>query len=393
MKHILRKPLFPFVSLGLLVFSICFMTLFQQSILDNQAAVDDMYNNVRLTFQVLPGASANGELKLRNKTVTKLQEIEAITDYFYYIECPYSLRYPIQLANYANIYGTNDLSFFAEERGIKITLGSGWTEDAIIRPGEGSSIPCVLEINLASVLGVDIGDTFVIAPNADEEVDPETAPSMEMVVAGTFEDEEGFVDLYSIITSDASFWSSPGFLYNGRMMEAFCYYRTFHFLTDSVYNRDFQLIKDEINTVLEKDGDFILYSNVRILEQAVRPIEQKIRIQQMLVAPLSILLCIAAAVMSMLLCAGFSNEVFLRLLWGEKRIIVWLKMTGSMILMMVIEGFAALGLVWLICGNNWINWAVRYLIFIAAACLVAISIQQTVFCTKNMVVFYQSKEA
>lgn len=392
MKHILRKPLLPCVLLVLLVFSVCFMTLFQQSILDNQVAVEDMYDNVQLTFQVLPGTSANGELKLRNKTVTKLQKVEGVTDCFYYLECPYSLRSPIQLANYSSVYGTNNLSFFAEERGVNITLGDGWDEDAIIHPEEGGSIPCVLEINLAGVLDVNTGDTFVIAPNADEETDPEVAPSMEMVVAGTFEDEAGLVDLYSIIVSDLSFLGSPGFLYSSPMMESFYYYRTYHFMTDPIYNRDFQMIKDEVNSVLKTDGDFILYSNVRILEQAVRPLEQKIRIQQMLVTPLSILLCVATAVMAVFLCVGFSGEVFLRLLWGEKRIFVWLKMIGSVILLMTIEGLVALGLVWFICGANWIDWAAKYMALIVGTCFVAISIQQTIFCTKNMVVLYQSKE-
>ena len=392
MKHIYRKPLIPCVLLVLLVFSVCFMTLFQQSILDNQEAIEDMYNTVQLTFQILPGTSANGELKLRNKTATKLQNVTGVTDCFYYLECPYSLRSPIQLANYSSVYGTNSLSFLAEELGLNVSLGDGWDEEAIIHPEEGESIPCVLEINLAAVLGVTIGDTFVIAPNADEETDPEAAPSMEMIVAGIFEDEAGLVELYSIIVSDLSFLRNPGFLYNSPMMDSFYYYRTYHFMTDPIYNRNFQMLKDEINAVLKKDGDYILYSNVRILEQAVRPLEQKIRIQQMLVTPLSVLLCVATAVLAVFLCAGFSGEVFLRLLWGEKRICVWLKMIGSVILLMIIEGLISLGLVWFVCGASWINWAAKYMALIVGACFVAISIQQTIFCTKNMVVFYQSKE-
>lgn len=392
MKHILRKPLLPCVLLILLVFSVCFMTLFQQNILDNQAAMEAMYDSVQLKFQVLPGTSSNGELKLRNKTVTKLLALEGVTDHLYYLECPYSLRSPIQLANYSTVYGTNDLSFFSEERGVKITLGEGWSEDSVLRPIDSTGIPCILEINLAGVLGVNPGDTFVIAPNAAEESDPESAPSLEMVVAGTFEDEAGLVDLYSIIVSAESFSSNPGFMYSGPMMESFYYYRTFHFLTDPSYNRNFQAIKDEVNAVLEKDGDYILYSNVRILEQAVRPIEQKIRIQQMLVTPLSILLCIATAVMAVFLCAGFSGEVFLRLLWGEKRWLVWLSMIGSVLLLMVAEGMIALGIVWLVCGAQWINWAAQYMMMIVVLCFVAIAIQQTIFCTKNMVTFYQSKE-
>ena len=392
MRHIFRKPLFPCVLLVLLGFSVCFMTLFQQSILDNQAVVEDMYGNVQLIFQVLPGTSANGELRLRNKTVTKLQKIEGFTDCFYYLECPYSLRDPIKLANYSSVYGTNDLAFFAKERGVKITLGDGWDEEAIVYPMPGENIPCVLETNLADILGVSIGDAFVIAPNADEETDPESAPSMRMVVAGLFENEAGLVDMYSIIVSDLSFIGSSGFLYSSSMIESFYYYRMYNFMTHPKYNRDYRMIKEEIDSVLQTDGDFILYSNVRILEQAVRPLDQKIRIQQMLVIPLSIVLCIAIVIMAVFLCAGFSEDIFLRLLWGEKRSLVWLKIISGVILLMMIEGLAALGLVWGICGANLIDWAAKYIVCIVGLCFISVSIQQTVFCTKNLVAFYQSKE-
>ena len=198
--------------------------------------------------------------------------------------------------------------------------------------------------------------------------------------------------MFSIVVPDESFISNPGFLYNGNMMEAFYYYRAFHFQTDSSYNRNFQPLKEEINSILKKDGDFILYCNARILEQAVRPIEQKIRIQQMLVIPLSIMLCIASAVMTLFLCTSFSGEVFLRLMWGEKRWAVWLQMMGSLILLLTVEGVVALIIVWFVSGIQWITWATQYLVITMGMCFVMTAIQQTIFCSKNLVAFYQSKE-
>ena len=176
------------------------------------------------------------------------------------------------------------------------------------------------------------------------------------------------------------------------MMETFYYYRSFHFQTDTSYNRNCQPIKEEINSILKKDGDFILYCNARILEQAVQPIEQKIRIQQMLVTPLSILLCIAISVMTLLLCAGFSSEVFLRLIWGEKRWAVWLRMMGSLLLLLAVEGTVSLIIVWFVSGDQWILWATQYLLATIGLCTIVAAIQQTVFCSKNLVAFYQSKE-
>ncbi len=392
MKHILRRPLLPCVLLVLLVFSVCFMTIFQQNILDNEASVDAMYNSVQLVFQVLPGTSANGELKLRESTASKLLEVEGVRNCAYYLECPYSLRSPVQIANYSVAYGTNDLSFFSKERGVEITFAEGWDEDSVLNSGESAGIPCILDSNLACVLGVEAGDTFTVAPNAGEDTDPASAPTLTMVAAGTFEDQAGLVDPYSIILSDAFFFGRSGFFYTGTIIESFYYYRTFHFFVDPAYNREFQAIREAARSILEEDGDCILYSNVRILEQAVRPIEQKVRIQQMLVVPLSILLCIAAAVMAVFLCAGFSTEVFLRLLWGERRALVWLKMNGSVLLLTAAEGVVALIIVWLICGVRWIAWAARYMAVIAVACFAAVAIQQTVFCVRNLVAFYQSRE-
>lgn len=392
MKYICRKPLLPSVLLVLMIFSLCFMTLFRQSILDNLLTVDKMYNSIQLTFQVLSGANTDNVLQLKDQTVTSIQAVEGVADCFYYLECPFSMRAPIQVANYSTVYGTNDLNFFSKERDIEITYGDGWDKDSVLIVEQSGVIPCILEVNMAAVMGLKTGDTFVVAPNANEDVDPQSAPSLNMVVAGTFTNNAGLLDYYSVIVSSDTFTGSPGFLYNDSMRESYYYYRTFHFQTNPAYNYDFQTIKDEVTSILNKDGDFILYSNVRILEKAVRPIEQKIRIQQMLVTPLSILLCISVAVMAMLLCSGFSTEILLRLCLGEKRWTVWLRMMSSLILLMVTEGVIALLIVRFVCGTQLILWAMQYLLLNVGLCIIAMAIQLAVFCNKNLVAFYQSKE-
>lgn len=390
MTHIIRKPLIPCVLLVLLIFDVCFLTLFQQNILDDQASVEEMYQSVQLTFQVLAGD--DGELRLKGKTARKILLVEGISDYFYYYECPYSMREPYRIPNCSTVYGVSGLTFFSEERGVQITYGDGWDEKSVLTVSQGAPIPCILELNMANILEVEAGDTFVIAPNAGQDTDPPSAPSLIMVVAGTFADEAGLVDPHSVIVCPATFFTHPGFLYDETMALFFSNYRALHVQIDPPYNRDFQRIKDEINAILKGDGDFILYSNVRILEQAVRPIEQKIHIQQMLVTPLSILLCVASAVVAVLLCTGFSTEVFLRLFLGEKRPVVWLSMTGSLIVLMAAEGAMALLAVWLVSGTGWIAWAARYLLLTVCLCAAAAAVQQAVFCGKNLVAFYQSKE-
>ena len=391
MKHIFRKPLIPGVLFLLLAFGVCFLILFQQNILDDQRSVDEMYSSVQLTFQVLPGA--DGVLRLKSRTARELMSIEGVSRCFYHFECRYSVREPLRLANLSTIYGVNDISFFAGERDLRITYGDGWDEQAVLNPAQDAPVPCILEANLAIILGVEPGDTFVIASNADQNVDLASNPSVTMVAAGTFTDGGGLTDLYGMIVCDRTFVSRPGrFLHNDLMANLAYFYRSFYFQVEPSRNRDFQRIREEANSVLKGAGSFSLYSNARILEQTVRPIEQKIHIQQMLVTPLSILLCIASAVVAVLLCTGFSTEVFLRLFWGEKRPVVWLSMTGSLVVLMAAEGAMALLAVWLVSGTGWIAWAARYLLLTVCLCAAAAAVQQAVFCGRNLVAFYQSKE-
>lgn len=172
MKHIFRKPLIPGVLLLLLTFGVCFLTLFQQNILDDQRSVDEMYNSVQLTFEVFP--SADGLADLRSKTAKKLMEIEGVSRCFYHYECRYSVREPMQMTNLSTLYGVNDITYFAQEQGVQVTYGDGWDEQAVLSlpAKQDDPVPCLLEVNLAAVLGVEPGDTFVAASNPNQDVEP-----------------------------------------------------------------------------------------------------------------------------------------------------------------------------------------------------------------------------
>ena len=67
-------------------------------------------------------------------------------------------------------------------------------------------------------------------------------------------------------------------------------------------------------------------------------------------------------------------------------------MMSSLILLMVTEGVIALLIVRFVCGTQLILWAMQYLLLNVGLCIIAMAIQLVVFCNKNLVAFYQSKE-
>lgn len=67
-------------------------------------------------------------------------------------------------------------------------------------------------------------------------------------------------------------------------------------------------------------------------------------------------------------------------------------MMGALILLIAAEGAVTILIAWLVSGTKWISWAVGYLLLTMCLCVGAAAIQQFVYCGRNLVAFYQSKE-
>jgi len=156
------------------------------------------------------------------------------------------------------------------------------------------------------------------------------------------------------------------------------------------YNREFEALQAAIKEIIGED--YILYTNVRTLKQAVRPLEQKVQLQQMLVMPLCALFALAVGVVIFLMARSFETEIFLRRLWGESKAQVFGEMTASVAVHLIISfGVVALG-IYVICGFSWDIWALKYLLVDIGVCLVAAAVSIAMNCGKNLIITYQARE-
>lgn len=250
---------------------------------------------------------------------------------------------------------------------------------------------CVVDSLLLETLGLSLGDTIVIAPSEGDEVDNEKAPSFVLELVGSYVNNEGAVFPYGLITTNRIFLSSEGrLLYNTNMMEKFCFYRSFMIDIEPVFNREFERIEETLKEIIGED--YILYSNVRVLKQAVRPLEQKVALQEKLVLPLSILFVLASCVVAYLTTISFQTEVFLRLLWGEKRWVVFGKMTTSLCPHLLIAFFVGCFLTWGISGRTIDSWLIGYLVIEVIACLFTAAVANLIVSRQNLIKAYQARE-
>lgn len=392
MKQFIRNPRLPALLLALVIFGTCFMTWFQKSIRDNLQQVDRLYETTQLVFQVLPGEEATSELRINLHKGSRINDLEEVTEYMGMIRCQYSLREPESRPALSTVCGTDNLPLFREANGLTISFGEVWSEENFLGPWE-PGVPCLMEEELCQELALNAGDTFVIAPTNDTS-DPYWAPSLTMVLAGTYADPDASLDAGGLIVPEAIFLADPDtphLLCNSNMMYS-CFYRQFCFLIDPSYNREYQRIQDEAEAILADEGKYTVHTNARTLKEAVEPIERKLRLQQMLVTPLAVLLTLACAVGALLLALSLRTEIFLRLMWGEARAAVFGRTVGRILAFLALCALSALALVWLMAGKDWLSWACSYTGMTVGTC-VCLSLPALLgSCGKNLVKFYQSRE-
>ena len=139
-------------------------------------------------------------------------------------------------------------------------------------------------------------------------------------------------------------------------------------------------------------GAFSFATNARSIENAARPLIQKLQMQELLVLPLCVLLMLAAFVAAVLLGMSFDTEVFLRLMWGEKRARVFAALLTVVGLWLVICIAASVTTATLAAGSDWLRWAAKYSSMTAVGCLLGCGIPLARACGANLVKSYQSRE-
>ena len=397
MKHMKRKPMLPLILLVILVLGSAFMAYFRADIDAGWAYVDDLYQNTQIEVELV--ADGGGYLNMFTHKDMIFRAMPEVLESYTLIQCPFVLRdgsplppvdeyYGYISTPTTTIHGTNNIGWLSEYWNLDIQWASGPDNFRV----ENGVLPCLVQQQLLDNAEVQIGDTIYVSPGPYPGCMMPDAPEIPAKIAGVYDDPTGRTGARDIIVPEAGFMEEPKLMYCPEMMNQL-YYRAYALKINPDFNREYDRIEDELEGFLYDLDGYSFVTNADALEKAARPLIQKLQMQEMLVLPLGCLLCAAAVVIAVLLGLSMELEVFLRLMWGEKRLTVFLNLLGLVCLWLMLGIAGAWGAGILTAGPQWGAWGAKFCGVCAVLSAMGCGIALIRACWRNLIKSYQSRES
>lgn len=390
MKHMMRKPMLPLLLLAVMVFGTAFLSFFKADIAAGWEQVDRLYSDTQVTVELVPEAGWD-EIQLKTHKDIMISGMPEVERTLTVMECYYVLRdgtplteadpeLGLTVVDTDTIRGTNDLEWLTDYWDLEIEWLDGWGLESF--RVENGKVPCLVRRELYG----SVGGVVAASPTAwYGEINPQ-APTFELVVAGVVSDAVGRIGERDLLVPEESFLGEPKLFYNSDLMYR-CYYRAYAMELDPAYNREYDRVEKELEQKLYDLSAYSFATNAHALENAARPLVQKLQMQELLVTPLCVLLCLAAVVIAVLLGMSFELEVFLRLMWGEKRAKVFVTLSGAVLLWLVICVLVSVG-----AGFVMPVWAAKFSTVTAGLSMAGCAVPLGIRCGGNLIRSYQSRE-
>lgn len=407
MKHMIRKPMYAMILLAVMVFGTAFLSFFRSDIAAGWEQVNRLYDDARITIELVPDTGWS-EIQMKSHKDIIISGMEEIRETLSVIECSYVLRdgtplpQPeppqvglsyvseyVPITDVHSIRGTNNLPWLTDYWDLEIEWMDGKSlVDFTVTDNEA---PCLVRRELLEETGLKLGDKLTISPTPYYDLIHYLAPEMELTIIGTYDENFNRTGTLDLLVPEESFLNGPKLLYSGEMMYR-CYYRAYAMRLDPAFNREYDRVEEELQKILYDMGAFSFATNARSIENAARPLIQKLQMQELLVLPLCVLLMLSAFIAAVLLGLSMDTEVFLRLMWGEKRTRVFAALLCAVGLWLLICIAASSAAAYLTAGAHWLLWAAKYSGMTAIGCLMGCGIPLGRACTANLVRSYQSRE-
>lgn len=408
MKNMIRKPLFSLILLAVMVFGAAFLAFFRADISAGWEQVDRLYTDARITIELVPEGGWD-EIQMKTHKDTMISGMPEIAETLTVQDCYYVLRdgtplpkpeqptevpgvdYSVETlrAETHIIRGTSNLPWLMEYWDLTVEWMDGKTLADFCVTGDAA--PCLVRKELLEQTGLMLGDQIPVSPSPWFGEVHYLAPQIPLTIIGTYSEAFDRTGAMDLLVPEESFLNGPKLFWSGDMMYR-CYYRAYAMKMDPRFNREYDRVEQELEKILYDLSAYSFASNARAIENAARPLIQKLQMQELLVLPLGLLLLAAAVVAAVLLGISMDTEVFLRLLWGEGRVKVFAVLMGLVGLWLAVCVSISCAAVHLTAGSQWVSWAAAYSGISAICCLLGSAVPLARACGGNLIRSYQSRE-
>lgn len=380
MKEVYRKPALPALFGILLGGGMLFLLFLLTSLGRNREAVERMYQDTRVLFRVLPGTAVTEGMTVSLNKGEQILETGLAERFYGEMQCQAMVGAENRgLIGFQTVYGTNNPESFAENRQLQISYGAGY--DASVFQLSGNL--CLLEEKTARENALEIGDRVMLVPCIAEYVIEEEAPTLEFILAGTYESGEmgmignavvmplkaffrekeipvlqfaestainggnssaPIVDLRRALWhSDRERWETlGGLIYSKEMAKRFKSFTEFSFVLKAEYNRSCEKVSEELQRLLGSTMNYLVYSDARTLENAVQPLERRLEMTETVLPLLKGVLVLICGLLCVLMTKLRQNNLLIRRVYGESLLAAmgkeWLGILAGMAPGFVVSG-------------------------------------------------------
>ena len=386
-KRMCRRPLLPILIMAELLSSVIFLSVNERAIMTNRESIAQLYDAAVVECQVLPKSVMGGKFAISPFDAQTLCRQDAVASYFCVLKEPCYFPENGSEGGMLVVCGTNDLSTFGQKMYVTCSLLSEYENVDF-----SEDIPvCLLDAAMAEDFGYGPGDIISIVGGDENGLYSDKAAPQELTVIGTYVNNGSMVEEGAILVPESRFFTrgEARLVYNGASRNRWYYYVKFSFTIDSAYNKDIDstvAALEESVSRLSGMGEYTFHAGTRELELALRPLENKLAIQQRLSLPMKIAFITLAAVLTLLLVSGEREEILIRRLCGESGGRVMLSIWSAFCVFFLILSCPAFLLARLLQGKQ----ELIFLLGSVAVTALSSGALLMIICRKSLVALYQS---
>lgn len=380
-KRICRKPMLYILLLASIFAGNTFQAVTKDSMRSNLVLLDAVYEGITIKCGLLPQTHTGAELLLDANIGRSIMELDEVREYYCEMNCPYYFRDPGPSSDNSKAFGTNNIQRFASEHGL--ILSSKAAEVDFSQGGDKTDI-CIISEELSKAASRSTGDKITVAGSETVTKKDENAPNVILTIAGTYKQQTSGIPWNCIIVPSACFFETGKLITTSEGIRKWQKYNAFDFAINPAYNKTFDEVKTKLRGIIGKE--YMLYSSCRELESAARPLEEKLNMQGKIFNFISVILVLLPAFITLLMCKKNTDELFIRMLYGEKRLSVFIKTFLPLtVLLLLLFCFAAITANFRSC-----DW--RYMLSVAAVSVFTAAVTIGVICKTRLLKLYQLQE-
>ncbi|MBR0092120.1 MAG: hypothetical protein IJP92_10510 [Lachnospiraceae bacterium] len=315
LKRAGRKPLNTVLFMMSALIGVLLLILNDRVMADNEASVEELMNLSVITCHIIANNPTEAPVRILPMQAEMLTERDEVADWFAYERGPFYLNGSDPADGFFVVYATTDYEHFFRETYVECKVEPEYADADFAT----ESYVCFADKSFLSAKELAVGDTIDIrGGRADTSYNP-NAPLLSFRIIGSYDAENSSISSAAIVVPESCFFAKGAqrITYDSETYMQWYRFHFFSFTLNPKYNDTFEETVARLLPVVEEIGDYSLHTDAREMENALRPLEQRMMIQRALTGILRWVFMLLSLIVAAVMGVAERQEILIRRLFGE----------------------------------------------------------------------------